>query len=212
MSKSKPGSGWMQRHLTDQYVQQAQRDGYRSRASYKLLEIQARDRLIKPGMSVIDLGSAPGGWCQVIADIVGMKGRVVAVDLLSMDPVAGVEFIQGDFTEDEILEQMLALFENSRVGLVVSDMAPNISGIKSADTTKSIYLAELGLDLCGQLLEPGGAFLVKVFQGEGFDQFLKDMKRVFRKVSTRKPKASRPKSREIYLLGTGYRGSEDDVR
>ena len=206
MSKSKSSSGWMQRHLTDQYVQQAQRDGYRSRASYKLLEIQARDRLIKPGMSVIDLGSAPGGWCQVIADIVGMKGRVVAVDLLEMDPVADVEFIQGDFTEDEILEQMLALFENSRVGLVVSDMAPNISGIKSSDTTKSIYLAELGLDLCQQLLEPGGAFLVKVFQGEGFDQFLKDMKVVFTKVATRKPKASRPKSREMYLLGTGYRG------
>lgn len=206
MSKSKSSSGWMQRHLTDQYVQQAQRDGYRSRASYKLLEIQARDRLIKPGMSVIDLGSAPGGWCQVIADIVGMKGRVVAVDLLQMDPVADVEFIQGDFTEDEILEQMLALFENSRVGLVVSDMAPNISGIKSSDTTKSIYLAELGLDLCQQLLEPGGAFLVKVFQGEGFDQFLKDMKVVFTKVATRKPKASRPKSREMYLLGTGYRG------
>ena len=206
MSKSKSSSGWMQRHLTDQYVQQAQRDGYRSRASYKLLEIQARDRLIKPGMSVIDLGSAPGGWCQVIADIVGMKGRVVAVDLLEMDPVADVEFIQGDFTEDEILEQMLALFENSRVGLVVSDMAPNISGIKSSDTTKSIYLAELGLDLCQQLLEPGGAFLVKVFQGEGFDQFLKDMRVVFTKVATRKPKASRPKSREMYLLGTGYRG------
>ena len=206
MSKSKSSSGWMQRHLTDQYVQQAQRDGYRSRASYKLLEIQARDRLIKPGMSVIDLGSAPGGWCQVIADIVGLKGRVVAVDLLEMDPVADVEFIQGDFTEDEILEQMLALFENSRVGLVVSDMAPNISGIKSSDTTKSIYLAELGLDLCQQLLEPGGAFLVKVFQGEGFDQFLKDMKVVFTKVATRKPKASRPKSREMYLLGTGYRG------
>ena len=206
MSKSKSSSGWMQRHLTDQYVQQAQRDGYRSRASYKLLEIQARDRLIKPGMSVIDLGSAPGGWCQVIADIVGVKGRVVAVDLLQMDPVADVEFIQGDFTEDEILERMLALFENSRVGLVVSDMAPNISGIKSSDTTKSIYLAELGLDLCGRLLEPGGAFLVKVFQGEGFDQFLKDMKTVFTKVSTRKPKASRPKSREMYLLGTGYRG------
>lgn len=206
MSKSKSSSGWMQRHLTDQYVQQAQRDGYRSRASYKLLEIQARDRLIKPGMSVIDLGSAPGGWCQVIADIVGIKGRVVAVDLLHMDPVADVEFIQGDFTEDEILERMLALFENSRADLVVSDMAPNISGIKSSDTTKSIYLAELGLDLCERLLEPGGAFLVKVFQGEGFDQFLKDMKTVFIKVSTRKPKASRPKSREMYLLGTGYRG------
>ncbi|MDF1643687.1 MAG: 23S rRNA (uridine(2552)-2'-O)-methyltransferase RlmE [Pseudomonadales bacterium] len=206
MTKSKSSSGWMQRHLTDQYVQQAQRDGYRSRASYKLLEIQARDRLIKPGMSVIDLGSAPGGWCQVIADIVGIKGRVVAVDLLQMDPVADVEFIQGDFTEDKILERMLALFENSRADLVVSDMAPNISGIKSSDTTKSIYLAELGLDLCERLLEPGGAFLVKVFQGEGFDQFLKDMKTVFIKVSTRKPKASRPKSREMYLLGTGYRG------
>lgn len=206
MSKSKSSSGWMQRHLADQYVQQAQRDGYRSRASYKLLEIQARDRLLKPGMSVIDLGSAPGGWCQVIADIVGMKGRVVAVDLLPMDPVAGVEFIQGDFTEDEILEQMLALFENSKAGLVVSDMAPNISGIKSADTIKSIYLAELGLDLCDRLLEPGGAFLVKVFQGEGFDQFHKDMKTVFSKVTTRKPKASRPKSREMYLLGAGYRG------
>ena len=206
MSKSKSSSGWMQRHLTDHYVQQAQRDGYRSRASYKLLEIHARDKLIKPGMSVIDLGSAPGGWCQVLADIVGMKGQIVAVDILPMDPVAGVEFIQGDFTEDEVLEAVLAIFENSRVDLVVSDIAPNISGIKSADTARSIYLAELGLDLCDRLLAPGGAFLVKVFQGEGFDQFLRDMRVVFGKVSTRKPKASRPKSREMYLLGTGYRG------
>ncbi|MBV1914942.1 MAG: 23S rRNA (uridine(2552)-2'-O)-methyltransferase RlmE [Pseudomonadales bacterium] len=206
MSKSKSSSGWMQRHLTDHYVQQAQRDGYRSRASYKLLEIQARDKLIKPGMSVIDLGSAPGSWCQVLADTVGMKGRIVAVDILPMDPVAGVEFIQGDFTEDDVLDAILALFENSRADLVVSDIAPNISGIKSADTARSIYLAELGLDLCDRLLAPGGAFLVKVFQGEGFDQFLRDMRVVFSKVSTRKPKASRPKSREMYLLGTGYRG------
>lgn len=206
MSKSKSSSGWMQRHLTDQYVQQAQRDGYRSRASYKLLEIQARDRIVKPGMTVIDLGSAPGGWCQVMADIVGMKGRIVGVDLLPMDGIDGVEFIQGDFTEDEILEEILRMFENSRVGLVVSDMAPNISGIKSADAVKSIYLAELGLDLCNQLLAPGGSFLVKVFQGEGFDLFLKDMRAVFTKVATRKPKASRPKSREMYLLGTGYKG------
>ena len=206
MSKSKSSSGWMQRHLTDQYVQQAQRDGYRSRASYKLLEIQARDRIVKPGMTVIDLGSAPGGWCQVMANIVGSKGRIVGVDLLPMDGIDGVEFIQGDFTEDEILEEILRMFENSRVGLVVSDMAPNISGIKSADAVKSIYLAELGLDLCNQLLAPGGSFLVKVFQGEGFDLFLKDMRTVFTKVATRKPKASRPKSREMYLLGTGFKG------
>jgi 23S rRNA (uridine2552-2'-O)-methyltransferase len=158
-------------------------------------------------MSVIDLGSAPGGWCQVLADIVGSMGRIVAVDLLPMDPVAGVKFIQGDFTEDEILQEILALFENSKVNLVVSDMAPNISGIKSADATKSIYLAELGLDLCDRLLMPGGAFLVKVFQGEGFDQLLKDLRTVFGKVSTRKPNASRPKSREMYLLSTGYKGS-----
>ncbi|MBL4585363.1 MAG: 23S rRNA (uridine(2552)-2'-O)-methyltransferase RlmE [Pseudomonadales bacterium] len=208
MSKSKSSSGWMQRHISDQYVQQAQRDGYRSRASYKLLEIQARDRIIKPGMSVIDLGCAPGGWCQVLTNIVGEKGRIVGVDLLPMDPVEDIEFIEGDFTEDDVLEQILALFENSRVGLVVSDMAPNISGIKSADTTKSIYLAELGLDLCNQILAPKGSFLVKIFQGEGFDQFLKEMRQVFTKVSTRKPKASRPKSREMYLLGTGYKGAK----
>ena len=141
-----------------------------------------------------------------MATIVGSKGRIVGVDLLPMDGIDGVEFIQGDFTEDEILEEILRMFENSRVGLVVSDMAPNISGIKSADAVKSIYLAELGLDLCNQLLAPGGSFLVKVFQGEGFDLFLKDMRTVFTKVATRKPKASRPKSREMYLLGTGFKG------
>lgn len=193
----------MQRHLNDDFVQRAQREGYRSRAAYKLLEIQERDKLIKHGMTVIDLGAAPGGWTQVAADLIGENGRLIALDILPMDPFAGVEIIQGDFREDEVYQQLLDVLGDSPVDLVISDMAPNISGNKSVDQPRAIYLAELGLELARQVLRPGGDYLVKVFQGEGFDELRQEMQKTFSKLLTRKPKASRSESREVYLLGRG---------
>ena len=177
-----------------------------TRACYKLLELQEKDRLIRPGMTVVDLGSAPGGWSQVAADLVGHKGRVVASDILHMDNLAGVEFIQGDFTEDAVFEQILAAIGEDAVDVVVSDMAPNMSGMTAVDQPKSMYLVELALDMARRVLSPGGSFVAKVFQGEGFDQLFRDARGSFDKVLTRKPKASRPRSREVYLVATGYKG------
>jgi len=195
----------MREHVSDPYVQRAQKEGYRSRAAYKLLEIDKRDHLLKPGMVVIDLGAAPGGWSQVAAAKVGVTGKVIALDILPMTPIFGVDFIQGDFREASVLAQLQEQFPKGstakQVRLVISDMAPNITGIAVTDQAGVIYLAELALDLAVQQLQPGGAFLVKVFQGAGFEGYLKLMRQHFTKVVTRKPDASRDRSSELYLLG-----------
>ncbi len=207
MAKKRSSSkAWLQEHRDDPYVQQAQREGYRSRACYKLLELQERDKLIRPGMTVLDLGSAPGGWSQVAAALVGHSGRVIASDILPMDSVAGVEFIQGDFTEEAVFEQLLARLAGAPVDLVVSDMAPNMSGMNAVDQPRSIYLVELALDMARQVLAPDGAFVSKVFQGEGFDEWYRATREAFDRVMTRKPKASRPRSREVYVVARGFRG------
>ncbi|TDG12660.1 23S rRNA (uridine(2552)-2'-O)-methyltransferase RlmE [Seongchinamella unica] len=207
MAKKRSSSkAWLKEHRDDPYVQQAQRDGYRSRACYKLLELQEKDRLIRAGMTVVDLGSAPGGWSQVAADLVGHQGRVVASDILPMDSLAGVEFIEGDFTEDEVFERILAAIDGEPVDIVISDMAPNMSGVTAVDQPKSMYLVELALDMARRVLAPGGSFVAKVFHGEGFDDLFRDTRDSFDKVMTRKPKASRPRSREVYLVATGFRG------
>jgi 23S rRNA (uridine2552-2'-O)-methyltransferase len=206
MARGKTSKSWLKEHFDDQYVQRAQREGYRSRSCYKLLEIQEKDRIIKPGMTVLDLGAAPGGWSQVAARLVGHKGRVIASDILAMDSLADVEFIQGDFTEDAVFEQILAAINEQPVDLVISDMAPNMSGMSAVDQPRSMYLVELALDMARQVLKPGGVFLCKVFHGEGFEGFMRDSRAVFGKVITRKPAASRPRSREVYLLARDYRG------
>lgn len=206
MAKRSSSSGaWLKEHFDDHYVKRAQKEGYRSRACYKLLEIQEKDRLIKPGMCVVDLGSAPGGWSQVAAELVGHKGRVLASDILPMDTLAGVEFIQGDFTEQSVFDALLAAIGEQAVDLVISDMAPNMSGLKDVDQPRSMYLCELALDMAGHVLRPDGDFVTKIFQGEGFDEYFRDLRQRFDKVITRKPAASRPRSREVYLLGRGFR-------
>lgn len=192
-------------HVSDPFVQRAQKEGYRSRAAYKLLEIDERDHLIKPGMVVVDLGATPGGWCQVVGQKLAGRGRIIALDLLPLQPLAHVEFIQGDFREEAVLRQLEEKLAGQQIGLVISDMAPNISGIDSADQARAMYLAELALDFSIQHLAPGGAFLVKVFQGSGFEEYLKLMRSHFTKVVVRKPKASRDRSSEQYLLGIGKR-------
>ncbi|TCK04961.1 23S rRNA (uridine(2552)-2'-O)-methyltransferase RlmE [Marinobacterium mangrovicola] len=204
MAKSKSSGRWLKEHFDDQYVKRSKEAGLRSRASYKLQEIDAKDKLLKPGSTVVDLGAAPGGWSQVAAELVGERGRVVASDILSMDPLAGVEFIQGDFTEEAVLEKILQALGDELADLVISDMAPNMSGNASIDQPAAMYLVELALDLARQVLKPGGNFLVKVFQGEGFDAYLQDMRSSFGSVVTRKPDASRARSREVYLLGKGF--------
>nr|WP_300312237.1 23S rRNA (uridine(2552)-2'-O)-methyltransferase RlmE [Halomonas sp.] len=203
---SKSSASWLKEHFDDRYVQQSWQDGYRSRASYKLIELDEKDRLFKPGMTVIDLGAAPGGWSQIAADRVGDDGVVIASDILEMDALAGVDFIQGDFTEESVLEEILAVLGNRPVDLVMSDMAPNMSGMAAIDQPQAMYLVELALDLARQTLRPGGRFVAKVFQGEGFDAYLKDLRGSFDRVVTRKPDASRARSREVYLLAENFRG------
>lgn len=203
MKPSKTSKQWMREHVNDPFVQLAQKEGYRSRAAYKLLEIDSKDRLLKPGMVVVDLGATPGGWSQVASARVGRGGKVVALDLLPLDPLAGVDFIQGDFRDEGVLGQLEGILQGRRVGLVISDMAPNISGVVSADRARAMHLAELALEFALEHLEPDGSFLVKVFQGAGFEEFLKLMRRCFARVVTRKPKASRDRSSEVYLLGSG---------
>ena len=205
MTKSKNRS-WIKQHVKDPYVLQSQRDGYRSRASYKLLEIVEKERLIRSGMTVVDLGSAPGGWSQVAAKLVGLEGNVHAVDILPMDAIAGVNFIQGDFTEDATFESLLAAIENRPVDLVISDMAPNLTGAKAIDQPAMMYLAELAIDLTVRVMKEKGVFIAKLFQGEGFDQFVRDVRTVFNSVSLKKPDASRAKSREVYLVAKGLKG------
>jgi 23S rRNA (uridine2552-2'-O)-methyltransferase len=206
MPRSKSSHRWLQEHVNDPYVKQAQKDGYRSRSSYKLIELNEKDRLIRPGMLVLDLGSAPGGWSQVASKLVGAKGRVLATDILPMDAVKNVDFIQGDFTEEAVFEQILAALDGAKPDLVISDIAPNISGIESADQGRSIYLVELALDMVRRVLKPKGNFVAKVFQGTGSEAYLKDVRSSFEKVSVRKPSSSRPRSREVYLVAKGFKG------
>jgi 23S rRNA (uridine2552-2'-O)-methyltransferase len=196
----------MKEHFDDVYVKRSRQDGYRSRASYKLIEINDKDKLLKPGMKVVDLGAAPGGWSQIAGRLIGDKGRVVASDILEMAPLAGVTFVQGDFTEDAVYQEILKAIGDEHADLVISDMAPNMSGNSAVDQPQSMYLVELALDMASQVLRPGGNYLVKVFQGEGFDEYLKAMRGMFASVVTRKPDASRARSREVYLLGRQFKG------
>ncbi|MDP1707576.1 MAG: 23S rRNA (uridine(2552)-2'-O)-methyltransferase RlmE [Gammaproteobacteria bacterium] len=206
MARTKSSGRWLKEHFTDPYVKQAQQAGYRSRAVYKLLEINARDRLLHPGMTVVDLGAAPGGWSQVVTGVIGSQGRVIALDILPMEPLPGVTFIQGDFTEQSALDSLLEALHEEPAGLVMSDMSPNISGLRSVDQPRAIYLAELALELARKVLAPGGDLLMKVFQGEGFDALRKQLLGSFKQVHVRKPAASRPRSREVYLLARNYLG------
>lgn len=206
MARSKSSNQWLSEHINDPYVKRAQVDGYRSRASYKLLELIKKDKLLYPGNVVMDLGSAPGGWCQVVAPLVGAKGRVIASDILPMDSLADVTFIQGDFTEDSVFEEILSVLNGDAVDLVISDMAPNISGVNVADQASSMYLVELALDMARSVLKPKGHFVAKVFQGVGYDEYLKDVRSSFDKVVIRKPDASRARSREVYFVAKGFKG------
>ncbi|HQM87140.1 MAG TPA: 23S rRNA (uridine(2552)-2'-O)-methyltransferase RlmE [Methylotenera sp.] len=203
MKPTKTSKAWMQEHLNDPYVKLAQKEGYRARAAYKLLEIDDKDKLIKPGMTIVDLGSTPGSWSQVAVQRLKGQGRVIALDILDMHPIAGVEFIQGDFREASVLRQLEEALNKSQVDLVIADMAPNITGIKDVDQAGAAYLTELALAFSKDWLKPNGNFLVKVFVGAGFDELVKDMRQMFDKVVTRKPKASRDRSSEMYLLGLG---------
>ena len=205
MARSKSSGRWLKEHFDDHYVKKSQEDGYRSRASYKLIELHEKDKLFRPGMSVIDLGSAPGGWSQVAAEYVGVSGTVIASDILPMDALADVTFIQGDFTDELVFDQLMAKIDG-KVDLVISDMAPNMSGNASVDIPNAMYLVELALDMAKQTLTPGGVFVAKVFQGEGFNELLSDMRKVFTKVYSRKPDASRARSREVYQVGVGFKG------
>jgi len=211
MAKSKSSKTWLKEHFDDEYVRRSQQDGYRSRAIYKLIEIDQKDHLIRPGMTIIDLGAAPGGWSEYCVKKMGGNGTVIALDILPMEPIDGVSIIQGDFREDSVLEELMSVMndgrmENGRADLVISDMAPNISGVGSVDIPRAYYLCELALDLARQVLKPGGALLVKLFQGEGFETYNKELKASFSKVVMRKPKASRARSREVYALATGFLG------
>ena len=203
MGRSKSSHQWLRKHFDDEFVKRAQREGYRSRAVYKLDEIQQKDRILRPGSVVVDLGAAPGGWSQYAAQQLGDKGRIIALDILPMESLPGVEFLQGDFREDEALAALLELLDSATVSLVMSDMAPNISGMGAVDQPRSMYLVELAVDFAATVLGKGGDLLFKGFQGEGFDALLKDLRGQYRKILIRKPKASRPKSREVYVLAKG---------
>jgi 23S rRNA (uridine2552-2'-O)-methyltransferase len=206
MPRSKQSKRWLKEHFDDQYVKQAQEAGYRSRAVFKLQEIDEKDHLLKKGMSVVDLGAAPGGWCQYVRKRLAPSDKAIALDILEMEPLEGVVFIQGDFTEQAPLDQLMQLLKGEKVDLVLSDMAPNISGMKVVDQPRAMYLAELAFDFCQKALKKGGNYLVKVFQGEGFDDYLKLLRDHFESVVIRKPRASRPRSREVYLLARHYTG------
>lgn len=203
--RTRRGRRWMDEHVADPYVQKAQQEGWRSRAVYKLQEIQEKDRVLRPGLAVIDLGAAPGAWSQYAAGLVGQRGRVIAVDVLPMDPVAGVEFIQGDFREQATLDALESALGDRKADLVLSDMAPNISGMSSVDQPRAMYLAELALDFAREHLAAGGGAVIKVFQGEGSDALVAEARRMFETVRQRKPKASRDRSREFYLVAGNYR-------
>ena len=204
MTVAKKGSSrrWMHEHLSDEFVKKAQKEGYRSRAVYKLLEIVEKKAIIRNGDKVLDLGAAPGGWSQVAAKLVGSQGKVIASDILPIELIDGVDFLQGDFTEQSVYNDLLVMTDGAKVDVVLSDMAPNMSGQLSVDQPKSMYLAELAIEMAIKTLNPGGSFVVKVFQGDGFDVFVQNAKKAFKKVSVIKPKASRPRSKEVYLLAS----------
>jgi 23S rRNA (uridine2552-2'-O)-methyltransferase len=203
MGKSKSSHRWLKAHFDDEYVKRAQREGFRSRAVYKLEEIQQKDRILRPGMTVVDLGAAPGGWSQYAVRLLKEKGQIIALDILPMDALPGVEFIQGDFREEEVFDSLMGILSDTKVDLVMSDMAPNISGMEAVDQPRGMYLAELAVDFAARTLDKGGDLLFKVFQGEGFDALIKDLRTQYRKVLIRKPKASRPRSREVYVMAKG---------
>ncbi len=206
--KKQSGSSgrWLKEHFDDKYVQEAQKRGYRSRAFFKIEEIQNKDKLLKPGMTVVDLGAAPGGWSQYAVEQVGDSGQVIACDIFAMDSIAGVSFLQGDFREEAVLDALLERIQPDMVDAVMSDMAPNMSGNLAVDQPRAMYLVELALDMCRQVLAPNGSFTVKVFQGEGFDQYLQEVRNMFKVVKIRKPDSSRARSREVYIVATGYKG------
>ncbi len=204
MARSKSSKRWLNEHFEDVYVRMAQQQGLRSRSAFKLLELHEKYGLVRKGMTVVDLGAAPGGWCQVVLPLVGSGGRVFALDILDMEPLDGVTFIQGDFTEDDALQALEDALEGRPVDLVLSDMAPNMSGMTTIDQAKAMYLAELALEFVKSHLKPGGDFVVKLFQGADFDGYVREVRSLFEKVLVRKPKASRPRSREVYLLARGH--------
>ena len=204
MARSKTSKAWLKEHFDDPYVKRAQKEGYRSRAVYKLLEIQEKDRVIKPNMTLIDLGAAPGGWSQVAARLVGHNGIVIASDILEIDPLPGVTFVHGDFREESVFQELITAIKDNPVDLVLSDMAPNMSGQDAVDQPRAMYLCELALDMAVKVLKPGGNFLVKTFQGEGYDAYRLAVKSHFKELITRKPAASRPRSREVYILAKGF--------
>lgn len=206
MAQSASSKKWMDQHVSDPYVKKAQADGYRSRASYKLIEINEKDKLFHPGSIVMDLGAAPGGWSQVIAPLIGDSGHLISSDILPMDSIIGAHFIQGDFTEESVYNEILAALDNKKVDVVVSDMAPNLTGVKTTDQYSSIYLVELALDMARNVLKPNGSFCAKVFQGVGYEAYVKEVRQSFNKVVIRKPAASRPKSREVYVMAKGFKG------
>ena len=205
MPRTKSSQRWLARQEKDEFVKRARRQGARSRAIYKLEEIDRRDHLLRPGMMVVDLGAAPGGWSQYVKSRVGESGRVLALDILPMEPIVGVEFIEGDFTEQPVLDLLMQRLQGKPVDLVISDMAPNMSGVASVDQARSMNLAELALDFSDKSLKPGGSLLIKTFQGAGFNEFYAQLRRRFEKLVTRKPSASRAESKEIYLVGRGFR-------
>ncbi|SFL82530.1 23S rRNA (uridine(2552)-2'-O)-methyltransferase RlmE [Marinobacter zhejiangensis] len=206
MARSKSSGRWLKEHFDDTWVKKSQAEGYRSRASYKLIELDQKDRLFRHGQLVVDLGAAPGGWSQVAVERVGDSGLVLASDILPMDPIAGVTFVQGDFTEQSVFDELLDKLGDRQADVVISDMAPNMSGMAAVDIPSAMGLVELALDMARQVLRPGGVFVAKVFQGEGFDALLKDMRGSFNSVVSRKPDSSRARSREIYLVGKGFKG------
>src|SRR5690606_21653590 len=206
MARSKSSNRWLEEHVNDPYVKKAQVDGYRARAAYKLLELNEKDKLIRPGMLVVDLGSAPGSWSQIAGRLVGVKGRVIASDILPMDALEHVDFIQGDFTEDEVFDQIMEKLGGARADLVISDMAPNISGVDVADQAASMYLVELALDMARQVLKPKANRVAKVFHGEGYVDYVKEVRKSFETVVIRKPDASRTRSREVYVVAKGFKG------
>jgi 23S rRNA (uridine2552-2'-O)-methyltransferase len=206
MARTKSSNEWLRRHVNDPYVKKAQLDGFRSRSAYKLVELNEKDRLIRPGMFLLDLGSAPGGWSQVAAKLVGAKGRVLATDILPMDPIKGVDFVQGDFTDEAVVAQLIEKLGGEKFDLIISDIAPNITGIDSADQASSMYFLELALDTVRKTLKPGAPFVAKMFQGSGSDQYIKELRGSFEKVLIRKPDASRKESREVYVVAKGFEG------
>lgn len=208
MSKNKLSNSstrWLKEHFDDEYVKKAQKLGLRSRAVFKIEEINLKDKLIKPGMKVVDLGAAPGGWSEYAAKVVGDKGQVVACDILPMDALAGVDFLEGDFREEAVLNALLTRIDGKNIDVVMSDMAANMTGNDMADAARNMFLVELALDMCSQVLKKEGAFVVKVFQGAGFEEYMKAARSVFKTVKTRKPESSRARSREVYIVGTGYK-------